>query len=207
MGKDSGQQSSNPFSYIKSLWNMLLPTVAFVMGIICSFWANLPYDSASSQAKTMTHFAQFVVAVIIALLVMLVMKSRDKKTDQMFWGKMAVVALIASIVVFFGYQWLFDTWVVTPTINNHRKVLVTGYVVFDDDVRKFIGEYKKTHQKDISNWELLSNAAWNPWKIWTADSIYRVRFLLSALYVILTPFFAITIVAVAQMIKCSMSKE
>ncbi len=207
MEKASGRQTANAFDFIKSQWNMLLPIVAFIMGIILSFWASLPYNSDSNQAKSYTHFAQFIVAVIIAILVMLVMKSRDKKAHKFFWGKVAGVALITSIVAFFGYQLLFEKWVVTRTINNNRKVLVTGYEVIDDDVKKFIEEYKKTHKEDISNWELLRNAAWNPWNIWTASSIRNVRLFLTVLYVFLTPVFAITIVAVAQMIKCDKSKE
>ena len=207
MEKASGLQSSSAFSFIKSQWNMLLPIVAFIMGIILSFWASLPYNSDSDQAKMFTHFAQFIVAVIIAIMVMLVMKSRDKRADKIFWGKVAGVALITSIVTFFGYQTLFDRWVVTRTINNNRKVLVTGYVVIDDDVKKFIDEYRNTHKGDISNWELLHNAAWNPWNIWTASSIRNVRLFLTMMYVFLTPVFAITIVAVAQMIKCDRSKD
>jgi hypothetical protein len=191
----AGNQPDEGVSSVKSQWEKLTPVAVFVMATIGSFWFTLPYNPSSDEYKGMMHFTQFVVAVIVALIIYQTKKSSDRQADITYWGRVAAVFLFLSIVAFFGYYFLFNEW----TVIHEGKVLVVG-----DEFKDEVQEYVK-HYPNMTHWELLSNAAWIPWRIWTPESILRRRIELSLLYVVCTPLFAVTMVAVAQLMNCVMS--
>jgi len=193
----SGEQPDERLDVTESLLKKLTKFGVFIMGIIGSFWITLPFNPGSDKYKSLIHFAQFIVAIIVGLILYLKKKSHNRQAEARSWGKIAIISLVLSIIAFFGYYMLFENW----TVKHEGKVLVIGYQV-QEDVKEFVAR-----NPDMSDRELLSNAAWSPWKIWTASSIRRVRNLLSVLYVLCAPFFAITMVAVAQVMTCAGGRE
>ncbi|WP_298273583.1 hypothetical protein [Geobacter sp.] len=203
----SDRTAESRIEAVEGIWKKLWSVAAFITGIIGSFWVSPPYIAGSDQAATLTHFAKFVVAAIVALMLLPMVKRSDRQAYAILRRKIAAAALVVSIVAFFGYQRLYEEWVVTPMVKNKKLVLVTGSRVVDRDVREFMAQYSSLHKQRISNWELLHYAAWSPWKIWTKESILRRRRILSVLYVLITPVFAVTMVAIAQAISCTVSRE
>jgi hypothetical protein len=197
MDSSSGEQPDKELGSIESLVNKISQFGVVIMGIIGIFWFTLPYNPGSDKYKGLINFTRFIVAIIVVLIVYLKKRSRNRQAEARFWGKVAAVSLVASIVAFFGYYMIFENW----TVKHDEKVLVIGYQV-KEDVQEFVAK-----NPGMSPYELLSNAAWSPWKIWTAESIRRVRILLSVLYVLCAPFFAITLIAVAKVMSCAGSKE
>lgn len=207
MAKPSAQRSDNPLKFITSQWKKLSLSAAFIMGSIGSFWVNPPYTPGSSKAETLTHFARFVVAIVVGLMVLPIINKSDKKAHALFWGKIAAATLIISVAVFFVYQKRFGEWTLYHTVRQNdkdeKKLLVIGSKNdIRDDVKEFVRE-----NPSLSNRELLQNAAWKPSYIWKEEAILHRRLILSAMYVIFTPLFAIVMVAVAQVMNCAMSKE
>ncbi len=197
MTTTSGPRSGNPLRFIQSQWKKLLPIAAFIMGTIGSFWISPPYTPGSDKAEALTHFAKFIVAVVVGLMILPMLKKSDKKVHAPFWGKVAAASLIAGIIAFFAYQYLLGEW----TLVHNKKFLVIGSAV-KPDVEEFV-----RNNPSMTNWELLRYAAWNPWNIWTAESILHRRLVLATMYVLFTPLFAVTMVAVAQLMQCARSKE
>jgi hypothetical protein len=200
----SGDQPANILESIVPLWKKLLPIAAFIMGTIGSIGVDPPYSAGSDNANNLINFARFIVAAVIVLMVLPTIKKVDRKRQAMLWGKVAVIALIASIAVFFIYDNKRGEWTVTHKIGKDKqKVLVVGS---RDDLRDDAKEFV-ANNPDVTDWELLNNAAWSPYKIWDIESIRRRRFILSAMYVLFTPLFAVTMVAVAQVMNCAIGKK
>ena len=207
MAKTSAQQPGNLLKFIVAHWKRLSLSAAFIMGTIGSFWVSPPYTPGSDNAATLTHFAKFIVAVIIGLMIPLMMKWFNKKEHALPWGMVAAAALILSITVFFAYQKRFGEWTLYHTIKQNdkdkKKLLVIGS---RDDIRDDVKEFVRNNSS-ISNRELLQYAAWKPSYVWKEEAIRHRRRILSAMYVLFTPLFAIVMVAVAQVMNCVMSKE
>jgi len=197
MDGSSGEQPEKELNSIESLLKRMSQFGIVIAGITGSFWFTLPYNPDSDKYKGLINFARFIVGIIAVLIVYLKKRSRDRQAEARFWGKVAVVSLVASIVAFFGYYMIFENW----TVKHNEKVLVIGYQ-YKTDVQEFVAK-----NPDMSPRDLLSYAAWSPWKIWTAESIRRVRILLAMFYVLCAPIFAITVVAVAKVMTCAGSKE
>jgi len=197
MDGPSGEQPEKELSSIESLLKRISEFGVVIMGIIGGFWFTLPYNPDSDKYKGLINFTRFIVAIIVVLIVYLRRSSRDRQAEARFWGKVAVAGVVASIVAFFGYYMIFENW----TVKHKEKVLVIGYQV-KQDVQEFVD-----HHPDMLPRELLSYAAWNPWKIWTSESIRQVRILLALFYLICAPIFAITAVAVAKLMSSSLRRR
>jgi len=195
----SGSQSHYKLGSILSQWKKLLPIAAFIMGTIGSIGVDPPYSAGTDQSNALVNFARFIVAAIIVLMVIPTIKKVDRNRQTMLWGKVAACALIASIAVFFIYDNKRVEWTITHKMGKDKqKVLVIGSRdELRDDAKEFVA-----NNPDVTDWELLNNAAWSPYKIWNIESIRKRRFILSAMYVLFTPLFAVTMVAVAQVMNC-----
>jgi hypothetical protein len=197
------QPGYTPGSIVRQ-WKKLLPVAGFIIGTISSIGIEPPYSPGSDRASDLVNFARFIVAAFIVLTVMPRIKKKEQLEQAKLWGKVAAIALIASIVAFFVYDNWCSQWTITHRISKEKqKVIVVGpRDELRDDVKEFVA-----NNRDMTDWELLSNAAWSPYKIWKGESIRRRRFILSVMYILFTPLFALTMVAVAQVLNCAGSRE
>lgn len=204
MPEGSWRQFFVKLSNIVPIWKKLLPVAAFIIGTISSIGVDPPYSPGSERAGDLVNFARFIVAAFIVLIVMPTIKKRETKVQTKIWGRVAAIALCASIVVYFVYDNWRGEWTVTHWISKERqKVIVVGpRDELRDDVKEFVAK-----NRDMTDWELLSNAAWTPYKIWKGESIRRRRFILSLMYILFTPLFALTMVAIAQVMSCAGGTE
>jgi len=176
-------------------WNLLLHAGTSVMATIASFWVPPPPDLPSDN-ETMVSFGKFVVVILAGLMILPMMKWSKKKHAGL-WGIITAASLILGIIAFFSFQYL----VKTSTVKHGDKVLYIGTEV-REDVKSFIDKHPGYGKE-----ELLENAGWNPKMIWTEKSLDRRRLILSMVYVLCIPFFAIAIMAVVQLIYCAGSRS
>ena len=173
-------------------WNVLLHAATAMMATIGSFWVPPPPDLPSDN-ETLVSFGKFIVTILAGLAILPMMKWCCKKEHAWLWGKVAAAALILGILAFFSFQYLLDSW----TVRHGNKVLYTGFTV-KQDVEPFV----KAHP-EYGKEELLENAGWDPNIIWTERSLLLSRLILSAMYVLCIPFFAIAIMSVVQLVYCT----
>ena len=193
-----GRSAPRPKELLEGIgkrWNLLLHAGTSVMATIASFWVPPPPDLPSDN-ETMVSFGKFVVVILAGLMILPMMKW-SKKRHAGFWGIITAASLILGIIAFFSFQYL----VKTSTVKHGDKVLYIGTEV-REDVKSFIDKHPGYGKE-----ELLENAGWNPKMIWTEKSLDRRRLILSMVYVLCIPFFAIAIMAVVQLIYCAGSRS
>jgi len=195
--KSATDEPLQPVGRIESQWKKLLPAATLIMGVIGNFWHEPPPGLGAESARTITYFSQFIITVLIGLMVLPMMKWSGRKRYAFFWGKIAAIALLAGIAAFFTYQNLSEEW----PLNQQGEVLYIGSKL-RDDVKVFV-----RRNPDLARFELLEYAGWDPRNIWTEKSLHRRRMILTGVYVLCTPLFAIAIMAVAQVLYCSSRKE
>jgi hypothetical protein len=203
MPETSWQKFFVKLSETVPIWKKLLPVAAFIIGTVSSIGVDPPYSPGSDKAGDLVNFARFIVAAFIVLIIMPRIRKKEKRDCAILWGKVAAIALIASIVVYFVYDNWRGQWTVTHRISKAKqKVIVVGpRDELRDDIKEFVA-----NNRDMTDWELLSNAAWSPYKIWKGEAIRQRRFILSVMYILFTPLFALTMVAIAQVMTCAGSR-
>jgi hypothetical protein len=162
------------------------------MSTVGSFWVppppNLPGDS-----ERMISFAKFIVMILVALMILPMAKWCCKRRHAWLWAKVAGAALIIGIAAFFTYQVLLSSW----TVKHGDKVLYIGRVLTQN-----AAEYKEKNPL-LTKEDLLFDAGWNPKRIWTEGSLLFCRLVLSGVYILCTPLFAIAIMAAAHSMYCA----
>ena len=101
--------------------------------------------------------------------------------------------MICGVVGFFGYQSLQLEW----TASYNGKSILVG-----SELTEWAAKFKNVHPEEATSGALLENAAGDPKLVWTELSINRRRLILSAAYVLFAPFFAVAIIAAAQVAYC-----
>jgi len=190
----------NPFGYLDLWWNRLAVFVTVVMGTISDFWLPPPPVLATENAGVdaiMKPFAKFVIALLLAMMVLPMVGWCCRREHARKWLKVVAASLVAGVFAFFTYQYLLGAW----TVENEGKRYYVG-TELKDEARLFVARHKGVQPR-----ELLNNAEWEPLNVWTERSLRRRHLLLSAVYVLCAPIFAIGILATAQLLYCATSKE
>lgn len=177
--------------WIVKYWKQLLPVAGWVMATIATFW-NPPLPDLPGESKTYVSFARFVVAVFLGVMI-LPMRRWSFRRHAWLWGGIAAVALVCGVVAFFGYQSQQQEW--TTTYNG--KLIFVG-----SELTEWAAKFKVAHPDEATKEALLESAAGNPKLVWTEKSINRCRLILCAVYVLAMPFFAVAIIATAQVALC-----
>lgn len=173
---------------------MLAAVSTFVMATIGTFWK---LKSSADLSKEISGFATFIVAIVLGLMY-LPLKKYCKRSHAWLWEKVAAVALILGIVAFFTYLFLYTSW----TVKHNNVDLYVGSEL-QEGIAQFLAEHR-----GMSNEQLLKDFAnWEPARIWTERSIFRHRLIIAGIYVLCTPFFAIAMIAVVQLIFCATRRE
>lgn len=190
-GKSANPHPEHLLQHFTKQWNLLLPVATWVMTTIGSFWVPPPPDLPGENEK-MLSFAKFIVMILTGLMILPMIKWCCKKRHAWLWGKITAVTLILGILAFFTYQILLSSW----TVNEGDRMVYVGRTL-----TQHAAEYKQNHP-ELNKRQLLERAGWDPKIVWTEESLLICRFILSGVYVLCTPFFAITLMAVAQVIYC-----
>ncbi len=194
------RRKNDPFRQIDLWWNRLAVFATIVMGTISDFWLPPPPELATDNQEfdvIMKPFAKFVITMLLGLMVLPMVRWCCKREHARKWLKVAAVSLVAGIVAFFYYQHLLGAW----TVKNEGKRYYIG-TELKEESKRFMDRHKEAQPRD-----LLFNAEWEPLNVWTERSLRRRHLLLSGVYVLCAPIFAIGILATAQLVYCATSKE
>lgn len=183
-------------AYTKKTWGLLMQIAVFILGIASSFLVPPPGWASSSGDKTVVRLGQFIVAVLVGLIFLLVQKWNKKKHSRR-WAVLTIVFLILSVAAFFAYQRLLDT----RTCQYAGQAVVIGSQYTED-----AQTYMKTESPGATCETLLKDYAGQREEIWPRASIDRSRYILAGGYVLTLPLLTICIIAVVQALYCSQAK-
>ena len=141
------------------------------------------------------RLAQFIVAVLVGLIFLLV-QNWSKKKHVRRWVFLTVACLVCSVAAFFAYQHYLDS----RTCEYAQQTLVIG---------THYTAHALTYVKENPNLgctTLLEDFGGQAADIWTKDSIDASRYLLAALYVLNLPLFTLCIISLVQALYCAQSK-
>lgn len=189
--------SQNWLDHTKKIWGLLMQFAVFILGIAGTFLLPPPGWASSSGDKTVVRLGQFIVAVLVGLIFLLVQKWNKKKHTKR-WALLTIMFLVLSVGAFFVYQQLLDTR--TCQYDGHAVVIGTQYT-----------EATQTYINDESPGAtceklLKDNPTGTVDEIWTRDSINRSRYVLAGGYISTLPLLTICIIAVVQALYCSQAK-
>jgi hypothetical protein len=192
-----GDRALRLVRHIKRVLERLIgPIMAWIIATIGSLWVPPP-PALPSDSKTMVSFAKFTVIILLGLMILPTMKWCCKKRHAWLWGKVTAGSLILGIIAFFTFMQLLDSW----TVRHGDKVFYIGNIVKQD-----IAPFMQAHP-EMSKEELLESAGWNPANIWTEKSLRRCRLILSTIYILFVPLFAIALMSLTQLVYCVTSKS
>jgi hypothetical protein len=181
-----------PLARIATYWNVLVQAATWLTSLIAGFLLPPPVDSIQGGSGSLFKFAQFVMPVFVGLMVVPILTWR-RRTDTNKWWAVGLMTLIGGIAAFSLYRGLTASW--TEPYADQRVVIGS---VFNEDVRDYLAEHPNT-----PNAELLQDFPGGPEKVWTKSSINCHINILSFLYIIFMPLFAMSIMSVTQAIYCA----
>lgn len=177
-------------------WNVVLQAATSIMALIAGFVVAPPiwtYD----QSTIWYRFAQFLVAVLIAL--MIVPATRwNKRSHTYRWVTIAIVAVTIGIGAFFTYQTFAEDWSVA--YDNKRWIKGNTYTPAANTYKERI---RTRGNREITDEELVMASAGNREDIWNLAEIKTRGRILSVIYVATILAFALAIVAVVQVLFCN----
>lgn len=188
---------STPNSWLKSTkktWGLLTQFAVFILGVVGSFIFPPP-GWASSGDKTLVRLGQFIIAVLVGLMFLLV-QNWNKKQHVGRWALLALFFLVLSISSFFGYKHFQDTR--TCQYDGQTVVIGTSYTDAGKD------DFNTTPNATCE--VLIRDFVGVTADVWTKESIDKSRYILAGAYILNLPLFTICIIAVVQAISCSQSK-
>src|SRR5262245_51435610 len=95
------------FTNTRKLWAVMIQFAVFIFGVVGTFLLPPP-GWVSAGNRIVVRLAQFVVAVLVGLIFVLVQKWSARRHVTR-WVILTIVCLALSIAAFFVYQRLLDT--------------------------------------------------------------------------------------------------
>lgn len=179
----------------KTTWAQVTQFAVFILGVVGSFLLPPPGWASSGGNKILVRLAQFIVAVLVGLIFLLVQRWNKKKHVGR-WALLGIVFLTLSVSAFFAYQHFLDTR--TCPYAGQTVVIGTHYTEH--------GQSYVSENPNSTCTALLEDFAGEVEDIWTKDSINKSRYIMAGLYILNLPLFTICIIAVVQALSCSQSK-
>ena len=179
----------------KKTWAQVTQFAVFILGVVGSFLLPPAGWASSGGNTTLVRLAQFIVAVLVGLIFLLVQRWAKKKHVGR-WALLAIVFLALSVSAFFAYQHFLDT----RTCPYAGQTIVIG-THYNEHGRLYVSE-----NPNSTCTGLLEDFAGEAEEIWTKDSINKSRYILAGIYILNLPFFTICIIAVVQALSCSQAK-
>jgi len=184
-----------PLSWLKDTrksWGLVTQFAVFIFGVIGGFLLPPPGWAASADDKSVVRLAQFIVAVLVGLI-FLVVQRWNKKRHVGRWALFSGTFLVLSVLAFFAYQHLLDTR--TCSYAHIQVVIGTRYTV---RTQSYVSE-----NPDSTCTSLLEDFAGQAEDIWTKDSIDNSRYILAGVYILNLPLFTLCIIGVVQALYCN----
>lgn len=175
----------------KKTWGFVTQFAVFIFGILGSFLLPPPGWATTSGDQTVVRLGQFVVAVLVGLIFLLVQRW-NKKQHVARWVVFTVVFLVLSVAAFFAYQYFLDTR--TCRYADQTVVIGTRYT---EQAQLYVVE-----KPNATCTSLLEDAAGQSDDIWTKDSINNSRYVLASIYILNLPLFTICVISVVQAVYC-----
>ena len=175
----------------RKTWGFVAQFVVFIFGILGSFLLPPPGWATTSGDQRVVRLGQFIVAVLVGLILLLVQRW-NKKQHVSRWVLLTVTFLALAIAAFFAYQHLLDTR--TCRYAGQTVVIGTRYA---EQVKSYLNENPNSTCSS-----LLEDFAGESEDIWTRESIDCSRYILAGIYIINLPLFTICVIAVVQAIYC-----
>ncbi len=179
----------------KKTWAFVTEFAVFILGVVGSFLLPPPGWASSGGSTTLVRLAQFIVAVLVGLIFLLVQRWNKKKHVGR-WASFAIVFLGLSVSAFFAYQHFLDTR--TCPYAGQIVVIGTHYTAH--------GQSYVSENPNSTCTGLLEDFAGEAEDIWAKDSLNKSRYVLAGLYILNLPLFTICIIAVVQALAYNRSK-
>ena len=192
----SNAQLKNWIQSTKKGWGLITQLAVFVCGVISGFLIPPPGWISARGHQTVVRLAQFIVAVLVGLIFLLIQKWNHRK-DVERWTIFAVVSLAASLLTFSAYQHLLDT----RTCQYASQPVVIGKQYTEAGLT-----YLNRNPTSTCT-SLLEDFAGKEEEVWTRESIDKSRYLLAAVYILNMPLFTMCIIAVVQALSCSQMRR
>lgn len=183
------------FESIKKTWGLVTQLAVFIFGVVGSFLLPPPGWASNSGDETVVRLAQFIVAVLVGLVFLLVQRWSKKKHVRR-WATLTIIFLALCVSAFFAYQHLLDTR--TCKYADQSVVIGTSYT---QHAAGYIRE-----KANATCATLLEDFAGKAEDIWNGDSINRSRYILAGAYILNLPLFTVCIIGVVQALSCNQAK-
>lgn len=195
-------------------WNLLAGFTVSLISYVSSFFYIPDYVEVATE---ITSLGQFVSIVITGLTLVLMVTWKDKSHSAM-WFVTAILSLSIALIGYFLQQNKIDeftcfcertnakTIVGSPkTVESHVKRGIESHIAdtysinYGKPIEK--NELKKRLSQKLSNCTELLGWDCNAKEIWTKKSIQDRISSLSKIYILILPFFILTMLAMLQASK------
>lgn len=185
---------------VESKWSILLQGSTWIMVLLAGFVLEPPVWDFQ-QNLIWYRFAHFVVAVVVGLAFIPVTRWSTSR-DTWRWFIVSVVLLVAGVGSFFGYQTARETW----TVEYAKKLVIVGST-YTIDALAYKERVKMEENREVSDKDLVMDAAGNREKLWDVQEIRARGRILGGLYILTVALFALTIISVIQAVYCNLQTD
>ena len=181
---------------MRKLWRRMAKTAAWLCAVVATFVFPPPTDVTSDSSRVFVFFARFIVAILVGLFSLPIGKFA-KKPSALRWRLVPVALLVAGIISFLAYEDLKSKY--TADFQGDQRVI--GWTFTDE------GRTHRDNEKGITNRQLLMDAAGDPAKIWTADSIRKASFWIRVSYLLTVITLAACVITLLQAFELQEKKR
>jgi TIR domain len=177
-------------------WNRWIYRAVLWIVAAGAFLLPAPVGMAEPHQRPILIVERLAIAALVGLM-LLPLKLWSQRRHLRIWGTVAVLFSLFSIVSLVSYAELKQSW----TVSYAGRQIVVGSTLTPNAAR-----YHQTHPQYTAA-ELLEDAAGDPQKVWTRESMETRRLRLNALYFSCIPTFAIAVLALVQSLYCARRKD
>ncbi len=189
---DKGLHHMSLLSLLEQQWVRLSQAAVFLAGLVFVFIATPPAISISEPISTTSYLiAEFVLAVLIAFILIASMRFRQKAHVR-HWVLAASVALVVGTSLFATYHVLYRTWTCT---------YASGITLIIGPMRD--SETLRTIPEDWGCTELLTKAGGLTTRIWPREILVNRQLVLEAIFVPAVIFLALSVILAIQALYCA----
>ncbi|HEY2232679.1 MAG TPA: hypothetical protein VGK01_04305 [Candidatus Angelobacter sp.] len=175
----------------KNDWQSLVRWGVWLVGITSPFVFPPPTEVGADSGKVFALFSAFALSVIIGVLTGPLTRKRRLK-DLKLWSTVALIALILGAMAFFQYHRLRS--------SLSAEYAGTRVVIGSEFTRE--GEAYKAGEAGFTKEQAIMDAAGQPAKIWTVDSIHMNAMQLCTAYFLTVMLFSLAVISGIQAYHC-----
>ena len=177
-------------------WNRRIYQAVLWIVAAGAFLLPAPVGMAEPHQRPILIVVRLAIAALVGLM-LLPLKLWSQRRHLRIWGTVAVLFSLFTIVSLVSYAELKQSW----TVSYAGRQIVIGSTLTPN-----AASYHQTYPHYTAA-ELLEDAAGDPQKVWTRESMETRRLRLNALYFSCIPTFAIAVLALVQSLYCARRKD